>query len=82
MPYKLKTFVETVELDNILAFIIDEISTMQPSCLGALSQRFQQATGNFDAPFGGIPVLLIGDFSQLPPIPPISLVKALLEMEK
>jgi len=64
----MKDFKNTVDLENLAAIVVDEISTVSATPLGSLSQRFQEATGNFDLPFGGIPAILVGDFSQLPPV--------------
>ena len=33
-----------------------------------VDKRLRQATTHFDIPFGGISVILIGDFAQLPPV--------------
>ena len=53
---------------NMSAMIlIDEISTVKPSLLSAMDSRLRQVTGNKDIKFGGICVLMFGDFAQLPP---------------
>ena len=33
-----------------------------------VDKRLRQATTHLDIPFGGISVILIGDFAQLPPV--------------
>ena len=33
-----------------------------------VDKRLQQATTHLDIPFGGISIILIGDFAQLPPV--------------
>lgn len=71
-------FEKRVGLRNIVAIIIDEISMVSPVFLGALSQRFQEVFDNFDLPFGGLPVLAFGDFSQLPPVGGSRLYEALI----
>lgn len=47
--------------------IIDEISMLSGSTLNAIDQILKSIHGNNDA-FGGIQVVLVGDFFQLPPI--------------
>lgn len=65
-------------LKGIDVFMVDEISTVSPVMLGWINQRLQQVLGN-DLPFGGMGMVLCGDFFQLPPpIPPIPLFKSAL----
>ena len=47
--------------------IIDEISMMTAELLGKLNQLGKKIRGN-QKPFGGIQLLLVGDFYQLPPV--------------
>ena len=47
--------------------ILDEISMVTPTLLACLHVYLTQLTG-VDAPFGGIPVLLFGDFNQIEPV--------------
>jgi hypothetical protein len=49
--------------------------------LALLSKRLQEATNKFDLPFGGIPIMLVGDFSQLPPVKGMSLPRGLISAE-
>ena len=60
--------------------IIDEISTQSPIYLAKLSHACQQIRHNMDEPFGGIPVLLIGDLGQLPPVKAPALYMAAMEV--
>lgn len=46
---------------------IDEISMISASTMGLLDQVFKDVREN-DLPFGGIQVVVIGDFFQLPPV--------------
>ncbi|EPZ36432.1 DNA helicase PIF1, ATP-dependent domain-containing protein [Rozella allomycis CSF55] len=46
--------------------IIDEISTVASGMLNAINKRLQQAKQN-EQPFGGLCVILIGDFFQMKP---------------
>ena len=48
--------------------IIDEISNQAPWHLAKLSHAFQQSTGRYEMPFGGIPVMMTGDLGQMPPV--------------
>ena len=48
--------------------IIDEVSTQAPWHLAWLNYAVQAAVSNTWEPFGGIPVLLVGDFGQLKPV--------------
>ncbi|RNF20661.1 PIF1 helicase-like protein [Trypanosoma conorhini] len=50
--------------------IIDEISMMDPELLDKLDFVARAIRRRADEPFGGIHVILCGDFLQLPPIPP------------
>jgi ATP-dependent DNA helicase PIF1 len=59
--YLHKRFSETKVL------IIDEISMISPETLGHVDQVLR-AFKRTDAPFGGVQVILCGDFFQLPPI--------------
>lgn len=47
--------------------IIDEISMVNANLLDGVSDFFKR-NRNCDAPFGGMPVVLVGDLFQLPPV--------------
>ncbi|XP_060756276.1 uncharacterized protein LOC132867382 [Neoarius graeffei] len=53
-------------LSNAEILIIDEISMVSKELFAYVNWRFQQIRGN-KKPFGGISVLAVGDFYQLPP---------------
>ena len=63
---------------KIVLLIIDEISMINPVQLETINCRMQQLMGN-QLPFGGVSVLLVGDFSQIPPVSGTSLFKAVME---
>ncbi len=48
--------------------IIDEISMMTPDLLEKLDEIGKKLRRRADKPFGGIQLLLVGDFFQLPPV--------------
>ncbi|KAG8343754.1 DNA repair and recombination protein [Trypanosoma vivax] len=50
--------------------IIDEVSMMDPTLLDKLDVIARSIRHQEETPFGGIQVILCGDFLQLPPIPP------------
>ncbi|KAK0133509.1 ATP-dependent DNA helicase PIF7 [Merluccius polli] len=54
-------------LSNAEIFIIDEISMVFKELFAYVHWRFQQIKGN-RKPFGGMSVLAVGDFYQLPPL--------------
>lgn len=47
--------------------LIDEISMIGGEMLERIDLRLKEITGNFDAAFGGLHIILIGDLWQLPP---------------
>ncbi|MBR3455552.1 MAG: AAA family ATPase [Bacteroidaceae bacterium] len=61
--------VETIGkiLIGIRLLIIDEISMVRADLFEMMNQVCQKALGN-GKPFGGIPLILVGDMFQLPPI--------------
>ncbi|KAJ3544805.1 hypothetical protein NMY22_g2652 [Coprinellus aureogranulatus] len=46
---------------------IDEISMISCQDLYLIDERLKQISGLFDIPFGGVSVIVAGDFAQLPP---------------
>lgn len=48
--------------------VIDEVSMLRADLLDAIDYRLKAAKGNFNQPFGGVQLLLIGDLFQLPPV--------------
>jgi hypothetical protein len=57
--------VKRIQKTSVL--IIDEISMLSGTILDAVDAVCRQVRGN-DQPFGGIQVVLVGDFFQLPPV--------------
>jgi len=59
--------------------VIDEISMVDPVMLSALSARLGQIMGQPTQDFGGLAVLALGDFLQIPPVSGASFPQALLD---
>lgn len=56
------------KLKHIKYLIVDEVSMLGQNMMAWVDKRLRQATTHLDVPFGGISVLLIDDFAQLPPV--------------
>ena len=71
----LKEFQE--DLKNLQLLIVDEVSMVSRVFLAQIHDRLREwrlANGQHDLaeePFGGVAVILAGDFGQLPPVPPL-----------
>ncbi|MDE5842187.1 MAG: AAA family ATPase [Muribaculaceae bacterium] len=55
------------ELGAVTMIVIDEISMVRADTFEMMHQLCKRAKGN-DEPFGGIPVVVVGDLFQLPPV--------------
>ncbi|KAL1277144.1 hypothetical protein QQF64_023817 [Cirrhinus molitorella] len=55
------------DLSNAHIFIIDEISMVSKQLFAYVNWRLQQIKGN-QKPFGGLSLLTVGDYNQLPPL--------------
>src|SRR4051812_42900743 len=55
--------------ENCVLVLQDEVSMNTDAMIGWMSQRLKEIT-DCKLPFGGLSVILMGDFYQLPPIPP------------
>lgn len=55
-------------MKNKTYLIIDEMSMMGHRMMAMVDKRLRQATGMLHTPLGGMSVILIGDFAQLPPV--------------
>uniref|UniRef100_A0A8C1N1W6 ATP-dependent DNA helicase n=1 Tax=Cyprinus carpio TaxID=7962 RepID=A0A8C1N1W6_CYPCA len=55
------------DLSNVHILIIDEISMVSKQLFAYVNWRLQQIKGN-QKPFGGLSILAVGDFFQLPPL--------------
>ena len=63
---KLNTF--RTYLSKLLLLVIDEISMVGADFFYHVHRRLEEITGNTQTPFGGISILAVGDFYQLPPV--------------
>ena len=55
-------------LRDLDLLIIDEVSMLRSDVLDAIDFRLKHARRNYNQPFGGVQLLLIGDLFQLPPV--------------
>ena len=67
--------------NKMLIVILDEISMVTPQLLSAIDSRLRQAT-NVQQIFGGIPVVMFGDFAQLPPVKGASITDVVIKRAK
>ena len=58
----------TKNLKECRILAIDEISMLHKETLDSLDSAFKKITGYRNKPFGGIQMIFIGDFFQLPPV--------------
>lgn len=65
--------------ETVSLIIIDEVSMVTPLMLAMIDAHLKQLSGNSFKPFGGISILLVGDFFQIPPTLGTSLYKAAIE---
>jgi len=54
-------------IQNTKYLVIDEVSMVDAHLLNYLNEVLQQVRDNYE-PFGGIRIILVGDFYQLPPV--------------
>jgi ATP-dependent DNA helicase PIF1 len=54
-------------LENIKCLVVDEVSMVLPNLVDTMSNILRSARGN-SLPFGGVPVIFVGDLLQLPPV--------------
>ncbi|CAB9516444.1 helicase PIF1 [Seminavis robusta] len=64
--------------DNLCCLILDEISTIDSRIIALLDLRLRQILDNSDIPFGGLPIICVGDFQQLGPVQKTPLCKDML----
>ena len=57
-----------LRLEGKSFLIVDEMSMIGHKMLSSLDNRLRAGTGKEDISFGGMSVILMGDFGQLPPV--------------
>ena len=58
-----------MKMEGTKVLVIDEMSMISPGFLYKMHRRLQEAFPNCkDKPFGGVTIILLGDFAQLPPV--------------
>lgn len=57
-----------LDISTLALLVIDEISYISPLLLGQIDNRLRQLMSLPEIPFGGLSVILMGDFFQLPPV--------------
>ena len=65
-------------LQGVKLLVIDEMSMLSAYYLGMIHERMRKALHADHQEFGGIPVLLVGDFNQLKPVQGLALYQAAL----
>jgi len=75
-------FLQRYDLERISCIIVDEISTVKPYVLAYLNARLMELYPGSSKPFGGLAVVLLGDFDQLPPVGGSSLAGAAMKEEE
>ena len=56
------------DFEGVAVLLIDEASMIDPSILFHINCRLKQIKDRHTEPFGGLPVVLLGDFFQLKPV--------------
>ena len=69
------------DTNTLCLLIIDEISFVGSNFFGRLEQRLREIMAEKDLPFGGLAVLLLGDFFQLPPVAATSLYSSVIQQQ-
>ena len=77
-PDQIDEFRQAIQSCKLIILVIDEISQFTPVWLSVLNARLQQAMGN-NKPFGGIVMIFMGDFMQIPPVAGYSIPRAMIK---
>ena len=79
---KKRKFRKMYDINKISCVVVDEISTVQPYVLAYLSARLMGLLPESGKDFGGLAVILCGDFDQLPPVAGDSCASATMKYEE
>jgi len=81
-PEKVNQLQHRIKSDSLAMVIIDEISFITPGMLSVIETRLTELLGSEDVEsdksFGGVAVIIMGDFFQLPPVPNDTLFAAVI----
>ena len=66
--------------DKLSMILLDEISCVDCKLFAAIATRLRQVTGNIDLPLWGFAIIILGDFSQLPPVQSSTLPYATMQV--
>ena len=81
---RVQTLRDRFKLDDtggkqVRLLLLDEVSFIDARLLGHMDQRLRQITGQHTLPFGGLFVIALGDFFQIPPVGGSSLYKSIMK---
>jgi hypothetical protein len=65
---RLQEFKQRYDVKHLSVLIIDEISMVKPWMFAYLDERFKEARQIYDKCFGGVAVIMFGDFDQQQPV--------------
>lgn len=57
-----------INISSLALVIIDELSYLSPELLAQVDNRLRQLMSNPETPYGGVSIITMGDFYQLPPV--------------
>jgi len=78
-PERLTQLRNSLDRERLAMIIIDEISFVKTEMFSIIKRRMAEIMG-VDHPFGGLAVVILGDFYQLPPVPPDTLFSAVVDL--
>ena len=67
------------EAEGAVLIVLDEVSTIAPHVLSRISNTLCQIF-QCDDPFGGLPIVLVGDLSQMAPVKAKTLTESLIDV--